>query len=123
MVDNDDGTPVFAEVINKGKRKEIMIQCALEACRILDAHGILRASTHERKEVKKRNWAENDYYDSDEDTYLDRTGDVEAKRKKRMEKFGVAAPSQTVHTFESLVGFWNALQSSIMILFLSEQWI
>ena len=27
----------------------------------------------ERK-VKKKNWAENDYYDSDEDTFLDRTG-------------------------------------------------
>ena len=23
---------------------------------------------------KKRNWEENDYYDSDEDTFLDRTG-------------------------------------------------
>ena len=23
---------------------------------------------------KKRNWKENDYYDSDEDTFLDRTG-------------------------------------------------
>ena len=23
---------------------------------------------------KKRDWAENDYYDSDEDTFLDRTG-------------------------------------------------
>lgn len=24
--------------------------------------------------AKKKNWAENDYYDSDEDTFLDRTG-------------------------------------------------
>ena len=103
MVDSEDGSPVFAEVVNKGKRKEIMVQCALEACRILDVHGILRASTHERREVKKRNWAENDFYDSDEDTYLDRTGTVEAKRKKRMEKFGASAASEPAHTFESLV--------------------
>ena len=28
-------------------------------------------TAHKRK---KRDWAENDYYDSDEDTFLDRTG-------------------------------------------------
>ena len=52
MVDSEDGRPVFAEVVNKGKRRDVQVQCALEACRILDAHGILRASSHERHEVK-----------------------------------------------------------------------
>ncbi|XP_075261972.1 kanadaptin-like isoform X2 [Convolutriloba macropyga] len=107
MVDSEDGKPVFAEVANKGKKRDVQVQCALEACRILDAHGILRASSHERHEVKKRNWAENDYYDSDDDTYLDRTGSVEAKRKKRMERLGAEEDNETegrnkVHTYESL---------------------
>ena len=33
-----------------------------------DSNAVL---AHKRK---KRNWEENDYYDSDEDTFLDRTG-------------------------------------------------
>ena len=110
MVDSEDGRPVFAEVVNKGKRRDIMVQCALEACRILDAHGVLRASTHERHEVKKRNWAENDFYDSDDDTYLDRTGTIEAKRMRRIEKYGSNSneqPQNKVHTFETLVSFFQ----------------
>lgn len=33
-----------------------------------------------------KNWKDDDYYDSDDDTYLDRTGVVEKKRERRMKE-------------------------------------
>ena len=55
----------------------------------------------ESKKRKAKNWAEDDYYDSDEDTFLDRTGEIEKKRKARMKKAGVL--KDEVETFASLV--------------------
>ena len=98
---------------------------------MLDAEGVLRHSmksnTGEREREKyiyntigykrkQRDWEENDYYDSDEDNFLDRTGDgkyvlyilfvigvclVDRKRKVRMRKAGKI--EESVETFESLV--------------------
>ncbi len=56
----------------------------------------------ESKRKKAKNWAEDDYYDSDDDTFLDRTGEIEKKREARMKKAGVI--KQEVETFASLVG-------------------
>lgn len=119
----------------KGKKKEAVVQCALEACRILDRYGELRKAHHDAKKRKTKNWKEvniaflhstfvcdpfrfsfllssysilvsrmpmsfqDDYYDSDEDEFLDRTGDLaqkRAQRKARLEK------TQVVETYASL---------------------
>ncbi|XP_044262562.1 kanadaptin [Tribolium madens] len=98
-IDDEMGRPIFAEVFHKGKKKEAVVQCALEACRILDRHGLLRQATHESRKRKPKNWEENDYYDSDDDTFLDRTGAIEKKREMRIK----AKVPQKAETYESLM--------------------
>ncbi|EDO32995.1 predicted protein [Nematostella vectensis] len=71
-----NGDPMYAEAMVTGKKRESVLACATEACRLLDANGLLRQSSHESKKQKQKNWEENDYYDSDEDTFLDRTGSI-----------------------------------------------
>ncbi|CAH1173882.1 unnamed protein product [Phaedon cochleariae] len=108
-VDDDVGQPIVAEVLHKGKKKEAVVQCALEACRILDRYGVLRQATHESRKRKVKNWEENDFYDSDDDTFLDRTGSIEKKREKRMN----AKLPQKAETYESLLEKENVISSSI----------
>ena len=87
-IEDENGTTseIVAEAIVSGKKKEAVVSCALEACRILDRRGVLRASKHESRQKKNvKKWEENDYYDSDEDEFLDRTGALQAKRQKRMQ--------------------------------------
>jgi len=50
---------------------------------------------------KKKNWEDEDFYDSDDDTFLDRTGAVEKKRTERMKKAGKI--QERPDTYESLV--------------------
>lgn len=47
-----------------------MIQCSLEACQIFESLGLLYQETVSQKR-KAKDWVEEDYYDSDDDTFLD----------------------------------------------------
>uniref|UniRef100_A0A8C7BGW5 Solute carrier family 4 member 1 adaptor protein n=1 Tax=Neovison vison TaxID=452646 RepID=A0A8C7BGW5_NEOVI len=109
-VDDSTGKQLVAEAIHSGKKKEAMIQCSLEACRILDTLGLLRQEAVSRKR-KAKNWEDEDFYDSDDDTFLDRTGLVEKKRLNRMKKAGKI--DEKPETFESLVAKLNDAEKEL----------
>ncbi|XP_078050640.1 kanadaptin isoform X2 [Augochlora pura] len=100
-MDDIVGHSLKAEALVKGKKKEAVVKCALEACKILDKYGLLRQSHHEAKKRKTRNWEAEDYYDSDEDNFLDRTGSIERKREQRMRLAGKL--EEKVETYNSLL--------------------
>ena len=106
-----DGQPNFAEAEVKGKKKEAVVQAALEACRVLDRLGLLKQSQQTRMERKVKKWEDDDFYDSDEDEFLDRTGDIEQKRKKRMKLAGMA--TDTVETYDSLTKKYEEVEKEI----------
>ncbi|XP_063978871.1 kanadaptin [Diachasmimorpha longicaudata] len=108
----DNGRTARAEALVKGKKKESVVQCALEACRILDRHGLLRQATHEGRKRKSRNWEEADYYDSDEDNFLDRTGTIERKRQQRMRSAGKLEAK--IETYSSLVDKHSEVSKKII---------
>jgi len=99
-IDGPNGESLVAEAVVSGKRKDAVVACALEACRMLDRHGELRKSAQESRKKKRRNWEDDDFYDSDEDTFLDRTGTIEKKREMRKMKVGKA--EQSTETYATL---------------------
>lgn len=99
-LDDGKGQEIIIETSARSK-KEAQLNCALEACRTIDRMGLFRQAKQEAKRRITRNWEENDYYDSDEDSFLDRTGDLDIKRQKRMKKVGKL--QETVETYESLM--------------------
>ncbi|KFP90424.1 Kanadaptin, partial [Apaloderma vittatum] len=109
-VDDASGKQLVAEVLHSGKKKEAMVQCALEACRLLDARGVLRQEAVSRKR-KSKNWEDEDFYDSDDDTFLDRTGAVEKKRLNRMRKAGKI--EEKPETYDSLVTKLNEAEKEL----------
>ncbi|GAB6031709.1 hypothetical protein CHUAL_009458 [Chamberlinius hualienensis] len=109
-LDNAISGSVIAEAKVKGKKKEAVIACALEACRILDKHGALRQAAKSRRTTKKK-WEDDDYYDSEEDTFLDRTGTIERKRMQRIRKSGKA--DDVVETYDSLLEKYKKIVDEI----------
>ncbi|KAL4711222.1 hypothetical protein ACJJTC_019063 [Scirpophaga incertulas] len=114
-IDDARGRPLIAEAIHRGKKKEAVIACALEACRILDRAGLLRQAKHESRKKKQRDWSADDYYDSDEDTFLDRTGSVEKKRQQRMKKLGAMEESNSdkALTYDDLLKKVSDIEANI----------
>ncbi|XP_023248072.1 kanadaptin-like [Copidosoma floridanum] len=113
-LDNTFGKTVRAEALVSGKKKEALIQCALEACRILDRYGVLRRANHETKKRRIHNWEEEDYYASDEDNFLDRTGTIEKKREQRMKMAGKLETK--VETYGSLLENYSNVVEKIRTL-------
>uniref|UniRef100_A0A3B3BU62 Solute carrier family 4 member 1 adaptor protein n=1 Tax=Oryzias melastigma TaxID=30732 RepID=A0A3B3BU62_ORYME len=109
-VDDALGRQLVAEVTHTGKKKEAAVQCCLEACRMLEARGLLRQEAVSRKR-KKKNWEDEDYYDSDDDTFLDRTGTVEKKRQERMRKAGKV--NERPETYESLIAKLSEVEKEL----------
>ncbi|XP_062296381.1 kanadaptin [Scomber scombrus] len=109
-VDDALGRQLVAEVTHTGKKKDAAVQCCLEACRMLEARGLLRQEAVSRKR-KKKNWEDEDYYDSDDDTFLDRTGTVERKRQERMKKAGKT--DERPDTYESLVNKLSEVEKEL----------
>ncbi|KAJ3613527.1 hypothetical protein NHX12_019774 [Muraenolepis orangiensis] len=109
-VDDAAGKQLVAEATHTGKKKDAAIQCCLEACRILEARGVLRQEAVSRKR-RKKNWEDEDYYGSDDDTFLDRTGAVEKKRTERMKKAGKT--NERPETYSSLVAKLSGVEREL----------
>ncbi|CAI5446668.1 unnamed protein product [Caenorhabditis angaria] len=84
-------------------KKDAQTQCALEACRILDSYNVLRKSNTKLRMAKKT-LKDNDYFEEDDDLYLDRTGQLEKQREKRQKwAEGGENAAGKKDTYESLV--------------------
>ncbi|KII64225.1 Kanadaptin [Thelohanellus kitauei] len=83
---DENGTEMVASVLSNDKKSIIDDLCE-EACKIIEQYdNLLEEETFEQR--SKRQLVENDYYEEDEDTFYDRSGQIEKKRDERMKRFG-----------------------------------
>ena len=68
----------------------------------------MRPERQAARERKIKRWEEDDFYDSDEDEFLDRTGTIAEKRFKRMKMAGKVEAA--ADTYETLVQKHKDLQ-------------
>ncbi|XP_065325299.1 kanadaptin-like isoform X2 [Gordionus sp. m RMFG-2023] len=73
-------------------KKDAINMCCLAACRLLNMHGILKNPNKSRKiterELNVRKLISDDFYESDEDEFSDRTGILQCKREMRRKRLG-----------------------------------
>lgn len=101
-IETGDGDEVVAEASSSNK-KEAVLACATDACRLIQAYDMMQNKCKEDQRVKKQRELEaNDFYDSDDDNFLDRTGSVEKKRQKRKKWAGKDENNTKVDTYETL---------------------
>lgn len=98
------GRSIVAEFTHKGKKKECVAQCALEACRILDRNGLLRQANHE---PRKRKIESSD--DDNDDEFYDRTAEAAEKRKRK-----AATEESVTLSYEQLVSC-NAVKINLCL--------
>jgi len=113
--DEATGRPLVAEAEVSGKKKEAVAACAMEACRLLDKAGVFRSqhSSHEDiNQLRVKRLKEDEFYAEDEDSYFDRTGTLETKRKKRMKMLNVETDEKS-ETFETLSARSGELRTEI----------
>lgn len=100
-IESSYGVEMIAEGTSSNK-KDAVLNCATDACRIIQAYDMMQNKCSEDQRLKRqRELEENDFYDSDEDNFLDRTGSIEKKRLKRKQMAGKAV-KQEAETHDSL---------------------
>ncbi|OQV21613.1 Kanadaptin [Hypsibius exemplaris] len=109
-VDAPNGRQLVADATAQ-RKKDALAQAILEACRLLHAQGALKGTTSIGRKQRGKNWADEDFYDSDEDTFTDRTGTVERKRQQRIQRSGKV--EQVTETYETLTAKLVALKAEV----------
>eukprot|EP00039_Didymoeca_costata_P020389 m.341084 g.341084 ORF g.341084 m.341084 type:complete len:641 (+) comp19802_c0_seq1:132-2054(+) len=101
--EGDEGEPLVAEASVMGKKKDAKEAACMAACKILHERKLLKCdeAAITRKAQRKKKIQEDN---SDDDSFYDRTGDVEAKKRRRMKR----AQNKT-ETKESLTAKKKAL--------------
>jgi len=100
-IESSLGNEIIAEGTSSNK-KDAVLNCAIDACKIIQAYDMMQNPLREgEREKRQRQLEENDFYDSDDDNFLDRTGSIEKKRLKR-KQFAGKKEKVEVSTHESL---------------------
>ena len=84
IIDASEDTNTVVKGEGRG-RDEAKKNAALLACKMIDEQEDDYGSSEFK--TKRQKYEENDYYGSDEDEFLDRTGSLEKKRKMRKERY------------------------------------